>query len=49
MALQVTREGAALVLRLRDRVTGERREMALFGSLLEHDGRYKLVSLNIGR
>jgi hypothetical protein len=37
------------MLRLRDRVTGERREMALFGSLLEHDGRYKLVSLNIGR
>ncbi len=37
------------MLRLRDRVTGERKEMALFGSLLEHQGRYKLVSFNIGR
>ena len=37
------------MLRLRDRVTGERREMVLFGSLLEHEGRYKLVSFNIGR
>ena len=34
---------------LRDRHTGERREMDLFGSLLEHDGRYKLFSFNIDR
>jgi len=37
------------MLRLRDRRTGETREMALFGSLLEHGGRYKLVSFNIDR
>ncbi len=37
------------MLRLRDRRTGERREMALFGSLLECGGRYKLVSFNIDR
>jgi hypothetical protein len=37
------------MLRVRDRHTGERREMALFGSLLEHDGRYKLFSFNIDR
>ncbi|MCG6920368.1 MAG: hypothetical protein LJF15_04675 [Acidobacteria bacterium] len=37
------------MLRLRDRRTGEEREMALFGSLLEHDGRYKLFSFNIDR
>jgi hypothetical protein len=37
------------MLRLRNRRTGERREMALFGSLLECDGRYKLFSFNIDR
>lgn len=37
------------MLRLRDRRTGERREMAFFGSLLECDGRYKLFSFNIDR
>jgi hypothetical protein len=37
------------MLRLRDRRTGERREMPLFGSLLEHGGRYKLFSFNIDR
>jgi hypothetical protein len=37
------------LLHLRDRRTGERREMALFGSILEHGGRYKLLSLNIDR
>ena len=37
------------MLRLRDRRTGEKTEMALFGSLLEHGGRYKLLSFNIDR
>ena len=37
------------MLHLRDRQTDEREEMALFGSLLEHDGRYKLLSFNIHR
>jgi hypothetical protein len=37
------------VLHLRGRATGERREMVLFGSLLEHEGRYKLFSFNIDR
>jgi hypothetical protein len=37
------------MLHVRDRRTGEKREMALFGSLLEHDGRYRLFSFNIDR
>ncbi len=37
------------MLRLRDRRTGEKREVALFGSLLEHGGRYKLFSFNVDR
>ncbi len=37
------------MLHLRDRLTGAKREMALFGSLLEHDGRYTLFSYNIDR
>jgi len=37
------------MLRLRCRSTGERREMALFGSFLEHRGRFKLVSFNLDR
>ena len=37
------------MLHLRDRQTDEREEMALFGSLLEHDGLYKLLSFNIDR
>jgi hypothetical protein len=36
-------------LRLQDRETGETSEMVLFGSILEHQGRYKLLSLNIDR
>jgi hypothetical protein len=37
------------LLHLRDRRTGERQERALFGSILEHAGRYKLFSLNLDR
>jgi hypothetical protein len=37
------------MLHLRDHRTGERRELALFGSILEHRGRFKLLSLNIDR
>jgi hypothetical protein len=37
------------VLRLRHRRTGETRTLASFGSVLEHDGRYKLFSFNIDR
>ncbi len=37
------------MLRLRCRSTGERREMALFGSFLEHRGRFKLMSFNVDR
>ncbi|MGD8895982.1 MAG: hypothetical protein PVJ73_08100 [Acidobacteriota bacterium] len=37
------------MLRLRDRETGEESELALFGSILEHGGRYKLLSCNIDR
>jgi hypothetical protein len=36
-------------LRLRDRRTGERRQVAFFGSILEHNGRFKLFSFNIDR
>lgn len=36
-------------LHLRDRATGEREELAFFGSFLEHDGRFKLLSFNIDR
>jgi hypothetical protein len=34
---------------VRDRQTGETRELVLFGSVLEHEEGYKLVSLNIDR
>ena len=37
------------VLHLRDRGTGERTEMVLFGSLLESEGRFKMLSLSIDR
>jgi hypothetical protein len=37
------------MLHLRDRRTGKRQSMALFGSILEHDGRFKLLSLNVDR
>jgi len=37
------------MLHLRDRRTGERRVLPLFGSVLEHDGRYTLFSFNIDR
>jgi hypothetical protein len=34
---------------VRDRKTGEIEKLVLFGSVLEHEGGYKLVSLNIDR
>ena len=37
------------MLHLRDPHTGERRVIALFGSLLEEGGRYKLFSYNVDR
>jgi hypothetical protein len=36
-------------LHLRDRETGKREELPLFGSVVEHDGGYTLLSVNIDR
>jgi hypothetical protein len=37
------------MLHLRDRDTDEEEELVFFGSVLEHDGRFKLLSFNIDR
>jgi hypothetical protein len=37
------------MVKVRDRQTGEERTLALFGSILEHRGRFKLFSFNIDR
>jgi len=37
------------MLRVRDRASGEEATLALFGSILEHRGRFKLFSFNIDR
>jgi hypothetical protein len=37
------------MLRLRDRASGETQELALFGSVLEYEGGFKLFSFNIDR
>jgi hypothetical protein len=37
------------MVKVRDRKTGEEKTLALFGSILEHRGRFKLFSFNIDR
>jgi len=37
------------MVKVRDRSTGEEKTLALFGSILEHRGRFKLFSFNLDR